>query len=87
MLCILGGHPLATVRDQPGAGGAERMADRERAAPGVDPIELDGPHRGVPPEPLGAPVGIIEQLEHCEHLRRKRFVQLHDLDIRKLETG
>ena len=57
---------------QPHAGGGERVADRDRAAVGVDPRVV---------------VGDAEVVEEREHLHRERLVDLEQADVLDAQPG
>jgi hypothetical protein len=77
-------RPLASVGDEPPAGGAERMAGAERAAADVDLLAVDRPS-GVEPEALFAVDRVLPRLQRAQHLRGERLVDLVDVEVLQLQ--
>ena len=74
-------------RDDARAGGAERVAERDRAAVHVEARRIDLADRlGAAEAALGERLR-AEHLEHAEHLRGERLVQIDEVDVGERQPG
>ena len=73
---LFGLEPVAAVGDEAGAGGAEGVAQRRRAAPRIQPLAIDRSDCPIPAQSLAAELLIVKDLEDRQHLGGKRFVEL-----------
>src|SRR5690606_34641124 len=85
-LDVAADHLVRQGGDDPGAGRAEGMADRDRAAVDVGPLPVDLPDR-LGPAQLFGPGLRAPGFDVGEHLRGERLVDLHQPAVAEPDPG
>ena len=83
-LLILADEAIGDGGDEARAGGAEGVADRERAAHGVELLKVDRAHLGLAAEILIEEFLRVERVDVGEDLAGEGFVELDDTKVGQL---